>query len=548
MNRRAFLKGLAGGAATTAFEGVASAAAREDELVPPSSEIEALNGEQIRERLMRIRDLYLETRTAVDPREIFRVLRRLPFLASEELPFFQVSDHITEAEKNARYSLDPTKPVKRKDLLTENFQRAQEVGELKLSGNLSLVAVGDFSYTSIPHAIAFYDPRKRAIVFNQEKDRASKQKVFNDKLWRKVASDFDMTNRMKDLDEEKERFREELSTDALFQEGLQRFLEEARHQPGNSEDWDRRKPELIEEYTHETWRQRKDFVYKRVASEQFRSLIAESVLLEDIPAQMLMEVYEQQLDSEGVTHPTSESGLAESSAVMHGLKVGGDIISQMEDFVRSEIKHERFTRFSVTHEAFHYFFDQYIQRHEKPGYEGPAMKQLLFEAIDNTMRRVSLAYPEYDIDAGKRYGQSISGGAGVFEALRKKGLTGPDSIANFVDELGSALQSFDYNALLAMKDEDVAALSDAERERISLISDAIHFLTEYYARVYAGALGATPERLAQEMNSGLETVGLLDQRSTTDQFSVPMMQPTKHELELIRSMKVNGQSIVPKMK
>jgi hypothetical protein len=181
------------------------------------------------------------------------------------------------------------------------------------------------------------------------------------------------------------------------------------------------------------------------------------------------------------------------------------------------------TKFSIPHEAFHYFVDNKLGKPEA-GYSGPFIKDLFNVALKGFVARF------YDKDS-ESFDSKI-GYTNIGEYLRKLDLGGNDSditakLTEFCRKLGE-----DYDL-----DNFPISLTKSTAEG----RDFYSFFTEYFARIYAGALGSTPEKVRTLMQESSAKIGT---EIWIDNLDKAYHKPSKEELEILRSMKLNGKSIL----
>lgn len=189
------------------------------------------------------------------------------------------------------------------------------------------------------------------------------------------------------------------------------------------------------------------------------------------------------------------------------------------------------THANLPHEAFHHFYEHQLG---EQGYEGPHIDEILTVALRAFFKRFG------DDPDPPEYGKLIK------EAIED--YTGKDFPQT--DEEMTALstllaQKFDLRREPSdMPLDEWKSLPDYQKNELDAHKKIMNFLTEYLARIYGGALGNTPERIKEKLLES-HAVFLSDSDPVPYKLDHIFHAPTDEELALLRSMKWNGQPIVP---
>lgn len=207
------------------------------------------------------------------------------------------------------------------------------------------------------------------------------------------------------------------------------------------------------------------------------------------------------------------------------------LIEGIRNQVQKNIRDKTQTLFGLPHEAFHHFF---VTMLGEEGYAGPAVSELLYTAIDQTMQRFQKdQYPNFDsfIINCPRYS------LGVPSYLRRDGINTKKKCQKFCNGLANVTDLTTLWKLSGDEDEESAYVLKI-RNSFSL------FLNEYLARIYNGALGNTEARYASETTRALQAAGFQDAKSFADDFIEIAHTPTSTELEVLKKMSWQGRPLI----
>ncbi len=183
---------------------------------------------------------------------------------------------------------------------------------------------------------------------------------------------------------------------------------------------------------------------------------------------------------------------------------------------------------SICHEAFHAFYAQQLG-HE--GYEGPSMDEILAFAFLNFSKRFSSETQWY---------------APLMESAIENynGEDFPIDEKKIIALSHRLTQEFDLRTEPPDRTPDEwQKLSKQEQVKELTHKHVMIFLTEYLARIYNGALGNTPESVAEKLKASYVKFGI----SYTPYFTTQDThhKPTQEELNLLKRMKWHGKPLVP---
>ncbi|MCW1930303.1 MAG: twin-arginine translocation signal domain-containing protein [Candidatus Kerfeldbacteria bacterium] len=478
IDRREFLKTALGSAAAVFAGGI-----------PEVGEAAERTPERMRRELRRIVDKAVETKTRLSPQEIRSELRALPFLAHTPIDV----QHIPTYEPS-RWAGD--------DRLEENMQRAIAEGAIaRVPGHFNVFIVDEFAEVIGIDVGAFHE--NGALFFNQEPNQAAKRERIEQGVWAEALrlERFAREGELYDLHSKLEK---DLPEYAEFDE-LRAWLRSAEEKNERSSEEYQQKAERYHELRRVLGdKARKDsrYIQKKAQVEQW---------------------YEQALQT-----PCSLADISDQILERDGHL----LISYIEKKFAENLSEHGLTRSSIIHEAFHAFIETCLG---KDGYEGPSVADLLYFAIDATLKRYRpREYPLLNRWEDPNYGPYFEGIAWYLP--REKDASVQDVRALCI-EVANTYDLLQRPTLAAAQD-----VSTEDRERWKNFR---LFFTEYWARIYAGALGITPDYIANAVNERYRKAGLYDKyRKSPGDYESTAYTPTDEEVQMISQLQWQGEYVI----
>jgi hypothetical protein len=191
---------------------------------------------------------------------------------------------------------------------------------------------------------------------------------------------------------------------------------------------------------------------------------------------------------------------------------------------------------SIPHEAFHYFYENQFA---KSGYTGPTVQEVLLACMNQYVRRLDDKVNGY---VGK---PSFAKNLNLKEVALIGGSLALGQLASRVAEKYDLTKKPDRFVRENLTADQVEKLADSERSEMKRHMFYRTFLTEYLARIYNGIIGNDRNNVKKMLENDYKKQGYAfgpdDDASLRDAY----LNPYPEELELIRSMKWNGKSILP---
>jgi len=175
---------------------------------------------------------------------------------------------------------------------------------------------------------------------------------------------------------------------------------------------------------------------------------------------------------------------------------------------------------NISHEFFHYFYDNCLNQE---GYLGPPVAEILSTAIINTYKRFG------SLNKSRLIGGNID------EYLSGVDIQNEKEILSFCQKLTSKIDIIS----LKRTSDDLITEEDVIKELKRLKFG--EFLDEYLARVYNGVLGNTSSKVKKIFEDSNIPIG---ERLSDENLNEIYYNPTKEEIELLKSMKWNNKPLI----
>lgn len=160
----------------------------------------------------------------------------------------------------------------------------------------------------------------------------------------------------------------------------------------------------------------------------------------------------------------------------------------------------------------------------RAGYEGPSVSELLRMAINGKL---------------KRFGSEEPGYADINKFIKNVDINNSEELFRFCEEITSQ-----HNLTIRPREYDQKEwnlLSDDEKNNNWLEKSLYKFINEYFARIYNGAQGNTPEKVKIKLE---ELARKQDCDLPEYMYENMYHEPIEEELELLKKMKFKGRAIL----